>query len=73
MNLGYDVAVDDGTILTQFGDPPSLGSPLPLWVVIGRDGTVVDYHIGFYKIRPDEGLKQLDDAVVEALRRRGRP
>lgn len=73
MNLGYDVAVDDGTILTQFGDPPSLGSPLPLWVVIGRDGAVVDYHIGFYKIRPDEGLKQLDDAVVEALRRRGRP
>ncbi len=69
MNLGYDVAVDDGTALTQFGDPRGLGSPLPLWVVIGHDGKVAHYHIGFYDIRPDEGLKQLDDAVVEALRR----
>ena len=69
MNLGYDVAVDDGAVLTQFGDPRSLGSPLPLWVVIGHDGKVTHYHIGFYEIRPDEGLKQLDEAVVEALRK----
>ena len=69
MNLDYDVAVDDGAILTQFGDPRSLGSPLPLWIVIGHDGKVAHYHIGFYNIRPDEGLKQLDEAVVEALRK----
>ena len=69
MNLGYDVALDDGAILTQFGDPRSLGSPLPLWVVIGHDGKVAHYHIGYYDIRPDEGLKQLDQAVVEALRK----
>jgi peroxiredoxin len=69
MNLGYDVAIDDGAMLTQFGDPRSLGSPLPLWVVIGHDGKVAHYHIGFYEIRPDEGLKQLDEAVIEALRK----
>lgn len=69
MNLGYDVAVDDGAILTQFGDPRSLGSPLPLWIVIGHDGKVAHYHIGFYDIRPDEGLKQLDEAVIAALRK----
>ncbi len=69
MNLDYDVATDDGSVLTQFGDPRTLGSPLPLWVVIGHDGKVTHYHIGFYDIRPDEGLKQLDEAVVEALRK----
>lgn len=69
MNVAYDIAVDDGTVLGQFGDPRSLGSPLPLWVVLGHDGTVVHYHIGFYNISPDEGLKQLDEAVVAALRR----
>jgi peroxiredoxin len=69
MNLGYDVAVDDGTVLGQFGDPRALGSPLPLWVVIGADGKVEHYHIGFYEITPDEGLKQLDEAVIAALRK----
>jgi peroxiredoxin len=69
MNLGYDVAIDDGTALTEFGDPRSLGAPLPLWVVIGHDGKVAHYHTGFYDIKPDEGLRQLDEAVVEALRR----
>jgi len=69
MNLGYDVAVDDGTALGQFGDPRALGSPLPLWVVLGHDGKVLHYHIGYYNITPDEGLKQLDAAVLNALRR----
>lgn len=69
MNIGYDVAIDDGTILGQFGDPRTLGSPLPLWVVIGHDGKIAHYHIGFYEITPDEGLKQLDEAVIAALRK----
>lgn len=69
MNLGYDIAADDGALLTQFGDPRTLGSPLPLWIVIGHDGKILHYHIGFYDIRPDEGLKQLDEAVIDALRR----
>ena len=69
MNIGYDVAVDDGTLLGQYGDPRTLGSPLPLWVVIGHDGKVAHYHIGFYDITPNEGLKLLDEAVIVALRK----
>jgi hypothetical protein len=69
MNLTYDVAVDDGSLLAQFGDPRALGSPLPLWVVIGHDGKVSHYHIGFYNITPDDGLKELDQAVIDALRK----
>ena len=65
----YDIATDDGSTLAEFGDPRALGAPLPLWIVIGHDGKVAHYHTGFYDIKPDEGLKQLDDAVVEALRR----
>ena len=69
MNLAYDVAIDDGTLLAQYGDPRTLGSPLPLWVVIGHDGKIAHYHIGFYNITPDEGLKLLDEAVIAALRK----
>jgi hypothetical protein len=69
MNVGYDVAVDDGTVLGQYGDPRTLGSPLPLWIVIGHDSKIAHYHIGFYNITPDEGLKVLDEAVIAALRK----
>ncbi len=69
MNLEYDLAVDDGTVLGQYGDPRTLGSPLPLWVVIGHEGKIAHYHIGYYSIKPDEGLKQLNEAVVAAVRK----
>ena len=69
MKIGYDMAMDDGSVLAEFGDPRSMNAPLPLWIVIGHDGKVTHYHTGFYDIKPDEGLKQLDDAVIEALRR----
>jgi hypothetical protein len=69
MNVGYDMGVDDGSLLTLFGDPRDVGAPLPLWIVIGHDGQVAHYHTGFYDIKPDEGLRQLDEAVVEALRK----
>jgi alkyl hydroperoxide reductase subunit AhpC len=72
MNLSYPIAFDDGTLLKQFGDPRSLGSALPLWVVIGGDGKVTHYHVNHYDIKPDEGLKPLDAAVVEALKQRAR-
>ncbi|WP_373653088.1 peroxiredoxin family protein [Schlesneria sp. DSM 10557] len=70
MNVGYDMAIDDETALSEFGDPRATGAPLPLWIVIGHDGKVAHHHTGFYDIKPDEGLKQLDDAVIEAIRRR---
>lgn len=69
MRIGYDMALDDGSILAEFGDPRSAGAALPLWLVVGHDGTVTHYHSGFYKIKPDEGLKQLDEAVIEAVKR----
>lgn len=69
MKLDYDVATDDGSVLSEFGDPRRAGSTLPLWVVIGHDGKIVHCHSGFYDIKPDEGLRQLDDVVVEAVRR----
>lgn len=69
MRLSYDMATDNGTVLAEFGDPRSLGAPLPLWVVIGHDGKVAHYHTGIYDIKPDEGLKELDEAVIEAVRR----
>lgn len=69
MKISYEMSTDDGSILSSFGDPRSLGTPLPLWIVIGHDGNVAHVHTGFYEIKPDEGLKQLDEAVIEALRR----
>lgn len=69
MRVSYDMGTDDGSTLAKFGDPRSLGTPLPLWIVIGHDGNVSHIHTGFYDIKPDEGLKQLDEAVIEAIRK----
>ncbi len=68
MNVSFPIVTDDGALLTRFGDPRALGAELPLWVVVGHDGKVVAYHVGFYDLQPDEGLKALDAAVVEALK-----
>ncbi len=68
MNLSYPVAVDDGKLLTRFGDPTKYGAKLPLWVVIGPDGRIAHFHAGFYKINPDEGLRELDDVLVKLIR-----
>lgn len=68
MNLDYGIAIDDGKLLAKFGDPTKYGAKLPLWVVIGPDGKVVHFHSGFYKINPDEGLRELDDLLVKMIR-----
>jgi peroxiredoxin len=68
MNVDYPIAVDDGKLLTRFGDPPKYGAKLPLWVVIGRDGKVAHYRAGFYKINPDEGLRELDEVLIKLIR-----
>jgi hypothetical protein len=64
------VLLDGGTILKQFGDPRIVGAELPLWVVIGPDGTIAHYHVGFYDVDRNEGLKRLDAAVQEAAEAR---
>lgn len=70
MNLSYDIAVDDGTLLELLGDPRSLGAALPLWIVVDGTGHITHYKVGLYDLKPDEGLRQLDEAVLEALRSR---
>lgn len=68
MNLSYPIARDAGATLEKFGDPRPLGAKLPLWVVIGPDGKIAHYHAGFYTINPDEGLRELDNALVRLIR-----
>jgi hypothetical protein len=68
MNLGYPVLLDDGTLLKKLGDPRQLGAELPLFVLIGRDGKIVHYHVGNYEVDVNQGLKELDAAVGEALK-----
>jgi hypothetical protein len=68
MNLEYGIALDDGKLLAKFGDPTKYGAKLPLWVVIGSDGKVAHFHSGFYKINPDEGLRELDEVLIKLIR-----
>jgi len=68
MNLGYPIATDDGTLVVKFGDPRKLGAKLPLWVVIDPDGKIAHYHVGYYAIKPDEGLRPLDEAVMKQIK-----
>lgn len=70
MNLGYDILRDDGSLLEKFGDPQSVGAKLPLWVVIGADGKITHYKAGYYEVNPREGLKELDAAIVKAIKDR---
>jgi peroxiredoxin len=69
MNLTYPLMLDDGELLKQFGDPRLLGETLPLFVVVGPDGTIVHYHVGFYKVDRQDGLKELDAIVSELLKK----
>ena len=74
MNLSYPVALDDGTLLKEFGDPQRLGAKLPLWVVIDPEGKIAHYHAGHYDVKPNEGLVQLDGVLAELIRKkRGEP
>jgi peroxiredoxin len=68
MNLTYPVVVDDGT-LEKLGDPERVGAKLPLWVLIDPKGTVVQYKVGNYVIKADEGLSQLDQAILDLIKK----
>lgn len=69
MNLTYPVLLDSGSLLKQFGDPRTAGADLPLFVVIGPDGTVVHHHVGYYPVDRQDGLKELDAVVAELLKK----
>ena len=66
MNLSYPIALDDGALVKQFGDPRTAGGKLPLFVVIDASGKVAAYHAGLYDIRPEQGLKELEAVITAA-------
>ncbi len=67
MRLSYPVALDDGTLLKEFGDPRRLDAPLPLWVILGQDGSIKLYQSGLYDIDPNRGLTELDAELTHIL------
>jgi hypothetical protein len=69
MNLSYPVVVDHADLLKQLGDPRPSGAALPLFVVVGRDGKVAEYHAGLYEVQANEGLAELDALVTKLLTR----
>ncbi len=70
MNLSYPLVLDAGDFVKQLGDPRPLGAPLPLFVVVGRDGKIAHYHVGYYEVDRAQGLKALDAAVGAALEKK---
>ena len=67
MNLGYPITQESEGALAALGDPRKIGVDLPLWVVIGTDGTILHYRIGFYEVDTRKGLEELDAVIEKAL------
>ncbi|HEX5102250.1 MAG TPA: TlpA disulfide reductase family protein [Pirellulaceae bacterium] len=67
MNLSYPILLDDGTLLKRLGDPRQASGKLPLFVVIGKDGKLAEYHAGLYDVKTNEGLAELDAVIGKAL------
>ncbi len=70
MNLSYPLLLDSGGLLKEFGDPRLLGAQLPLFVVIDAEGKIAHYFVGCYEVDRDAGLKQLNDVLTAALKKR---
>ncbi|MEX2119809.1 MAG: TlpA disulfide reductase family protein [Pirellulales bacterium] len=70
MNLSYPIVFDGGELLKQFGDPRIVGAALPLFVLIAPDGKIVHYHVGYYDVDQQQGLKELDALVGELLKKK---
>jgi peroxiredoxin len=68
MNLSYPILLDDGRLLKRLGDPRVASAKLPLFVVIGADGKIAEYHAGLYDVTPQKGLEQLSTAVKALLK-----
>ena len=68
MNLSYPILLDSGSLVKQFGDPRLVGATLPLFALIGPDGKILHYHVGYYPVDLRQGLKELDDVVAQALK-----
>ena len=70
MNLSYPILLDSGSLVKQFGDPRLVGAALPLFAVLGPDGKILHYHVGYYPVDLRQGLKELDEVVAKALKSR---
>jgi hypothetical protein len=68
MNLTYPVVRDAGT-LERLGDPERVGAKLPLWVLIDPQGTVVQFKVGTFAIKSEQGLSQLDEAILAIIKK----
>ncbi|WP_425616368.1 TlpA family protein disulfide reductase [Anatilimnocola sp. NA78] len=68
MNLSYNIALDDGALLKQLGDPRAASGKLPLFVVVSPNGKIATYHAGLYEIKPEQGLKELEAAITAAAK-----
>jgi hypothetical protein len=68
MNLSYPILLDDGEFLKRLGDPRQGGGKLPLFLVIGKDGKIAEYHAGMYDVKTNEGLAELDGIIGKALK-----
>ena len=68
MNIGYPLGHDTQGALAALGDPRTFDVGLPLWVVIGVDGTILHYHVGYYEVDSNRGLEELDGVVEKALK-----
>ena len=55
-------------MIESFGDPRQLDAKLPLWVVSDAEGKVAGYKAGVYRIKVDEGWRQLDELVIRLIR-----
>jgi hypothetical protein len=67
MNLSYPILVEDGMLLKRLGDPRQGNGKLPLFIVIGKDGKITEYHAGMYDVKTNEGLAELDGVIAKAL------
>jgi AhpC/TSA family len=67
MNLSYPLVLDSGAGIKAVGDPRLVGATLPLVIVVGRDGRIAHYHVGYYEVDRQAGLKELDTAVTAAM------
>jgi hypothetical protein len=67
MNLSYPILLDDGRLLKRLGDPRPGGGKLPLFIVVGKDGKIADYHAGLYDVKANAGLAELNVALDEAV------
>lgn len=63
MNLSYPIMLDEGSLIKKIGDPRLTGAKLPLFVVVGPDGKVIHYHVGYYEVDRARGLKELEEVV----------